>query len=387
MMKLFAKMSCFITAIMLTLITACPAVSASGPQISAECACLVCAESGETLFEKNADKRHSMASTTKIMTALLLIEQRTPLRNVRVTEEMTSVEGTSIGLVPGDTISFEALIYGMLLESGNDAATAAAIASAGSTEDFAGLMNRRAAEIGMTSTHFVTPSGLDAEEHYSTARDMCRLACEAMKEPFFAFVVSQKEAVVEYGASPYPHKLSNHNRLLSAFPDAVGVKTGFTRKSGRCLVSAAKRGGVTLVAVTLNDPDDWNDHESLFEYGFSRCFAASLPGAGDLLSVPVTGGRKPMVKAQVTNLPVVVYDGEISVKMYLRPFEYAPVGTGDLLGKAVYYGDGRVLGCGDIVACEDIAVKPVFKVENNEELSPFYKVINRVAGFFGGLKG
>lgn len=386
-MKLFAKASCFVLMAVLTAILACPAAFAAEPQVSAECACLMCADNGEVLFEKNAEKRHSMASTTKIMTALLLIEQRTPLKTVKVTEGMTTVEGTSIGLAPGDTISFEALAYGMLLESGNDAANAAAIAMAGSLTDFAGLMNRRAAEIGMKSTHFVTPSGLDDDEHYSTAHDMCLLTREAMSEPFFAFVVSQRQAQVRYGSPSCYHRLTNHNRLLSIYPDTVGVKTGFTKKSGRCLVSAAKRGGVTLIAVTLNDPDDWNDHETLFEYGFSKCFAASLPGNDEKYSVPVTGGEKNVVNAGVINLPDIVYDGEIKCEIYLTRFEYAPVHSGDLLGKAVYYGGGKVLGEANIAAVEDVAVKTPVEFEKNEDISPLDKIINQAENFFDSLKG
>ena len=239
------------------------------PDVSASCAALMVAETGELIYGKNEHDRRSMASTTKIMTSLLAIEALTPQRKITVSADMLNIEGTSMGLLPGDTVTLEGLVYGMLLQSGNDAANVTAITLGGNVENFVSMMNKRAGEIGMNDTHFETPSGLDSKEHYSTAYDMALLGCTAIKNPEFAAVCSQKSAVVCYGNPPYRRTLTNHNRLLRIYDDAVGIKTGFTKKSGRCLVSAARRDGVTLVAVTLNAPDDWNDHSKMLEYGFS----------------------------------------------------------------------------------------------------------------------
>ena len=169
------------------------------PSISAQSAALLVADTGEFLFEKNAQQQRGMASTTKIMTSLLAVEESDPNRVITATEAMVRVEGTSIGLQAGDKITLRNLIYGMLLESGNDAANATAIALAGSADQFAERMNARAKEIGMTNTHFVTPSGLDHEEHYSCAHDMALLGAEAIQNPEFAAVCSTKSIRVAYG--------------------------------------------------------------------------------------------------------------------------------------------------------------------------------------------
>lgn len=194
--------------------------------VSAECAVLMSVQTGEILFAKNAHERHSMASTTKIMTSLLAVEQYTPGRTIRVKNSMLKVEGTSMGLLDGDTVTLEGLIYGMLLQSGNDAANVTAITLGGSVEKFAEMMNSRAKEIGMKSTNFVTASGLDDENHYSTAYDMALLGCEAVKNPEFLNVCSDQKAVVSYGNPPYDRTLTNHNRLLYSFEGTVGDVVG-----------------------------------------------------------------------------------------------------------------------------------------------------------------
>ena len=313
--------------------------SASHLDISAQSAALLCAESGEFLYMKNADERLSMASTTKIMTSLLALEYAKPDEEIVVTKEMVSVEGTSMGLVAGDSVSLEELVYGMLLQSGNDAANTVATVVGGDAEGFADMMNKRAAEIGMTATNFVTASGLDDEEHYSTARDMALLAAECLRNPEFSSICSQKTARLTYGNPPYSRTLTNHNRLLWSYPDAIGVKTGFTKKSGRCLVSAAKRGGITLVAVTLNAPDDWSDHKTLLDYGFSVCKSGLLTCDLSQIRVGVYGSDKAAVGVRLA------YESqglsESKCILLIRPYEYAPIEKGDILGKAVFVsGDG-----------------------------------------------
>ncbi|MDR1630755.1 MAG: D-alanyl-D-alanine carboxypeptidase, partial [Oscillospiraceae bacterium] len=306
--------------------------------ISAKAAVLYCPDTGEVLFAKNKDMRLPMASTTKIMTSLLAIESNTPDLNVIVSEQMVSVEGSSMGLLPGDSVTLRNLIYGMLLESGNDAATVTAYVLGDTLQGFAGMMNAKAKEIGMQNTNFITPSGLDAEEHYSTAYDMALLAAYAVDNPEFAAACSLKSIRVDYGNPPYMRTLSNHNRLLDSYEGCFGIKTGFTKKSGRCLVSAAKRDGVTLVCVTLNAPNDWADHQKLFDYGFETVKSADLP-VEDTLSLSVVGGKASSVRVEGAYSPKVVFSDslpEVQNEIFLKPFEYAPVKKGQVLGSVVY---------------------------------------------------
>ena len=230
-----------ILAVMMTVVLlamACPVPvggqEAVPPTVSARGAVLMECSTGRVLMAVNEKEHLAMASTTKIMTALLTLELGDPKEEITVTDEMVRVEGTAMGLRAGDTVNMESLAVGMLLPSGNDAAMAAAITLGGSLEGFAQLMNERAREIGCEDTNFVTPSGLDAEEHYSCAYDMALIAREAMKNPTFASIASSKTAKATFGNPPQERTLSNHNRLLRMYDGAIGVKTGFTKKAGRC---------------------------------------------------------------------------------------------------------------------------------------------------------
>ena len=249
-------------------------VGAAPENISAVSAIVIEADTGTALWEKNADEHRAMASTTKIMTALLTIEAGDLDREFTVDPLAILVEGTSMGLREGDRVSRRDLLYGILLPSGNDAANAAAVSVSGSIGAFVELMNSRAQELGLSNTHFVTPSGLDADGHYTTARDLAKLAAFAMKNEVFREVAACKSA--EFGNPPYKRTLYNSNKMLRRYDGAIGVKTGFTDNARRCLVSAAERGGVTLVAVTLNAGDDWNDHAKMLDYGFTKVKAYPL---------------------------------------------------------------------------------------------------------------
>ena len=339
------------------LILCCGTGKARALHVSAASAVLLCAGTGEVLFAQDAYTTRSMASTTKIMTALLTLEENDPTREVTATADMVAVEGTSMGLLPGDRVTLYALACGMLLSSGNDAANAAAVALAGSAQAFADRMNARAETIGMTQTHFVTPSGLDDEAHYSTAYDMALLAREALRNPLFRSICKSRSVAVDYGNPPYRRVLTNHNRLLSMYDGCIGVKTGFTKKSGRCLVSAAERDGVTLIAVTLSDPDDWNDHAALLDYGFSR--VQSAPADVDLhaLAVPVAGGTRAAVPVSVAGTPRIVSrtdGGQTTRCVYVQPFVYAPVRKGDVVGRAEYRQTDGTLCTADVVADADV---------------------------------
>jgi len=314
--------------------------------IDASCAALMIADTGELIYTKNADVRRPMASTTKIMTALIALESGDLDREITVTDEMINVEGTSMGLLPGDTVSLEELVYGMLLQSGNDAANCTAYAVSGGVDEFLALMNCKAEEIGMRNTHFATPSGLDADEHYSTAYDMALLASYALANPVFRRICSTYSASLTYGNPPYARRLTNHNRLLKIYDGAIGVKTGFTKKSGRCLVSAAQRDGLVLVCVTLNDSNDWDNHSKLLDYGFENTNKQFLDFR-DNYDIPVVSGNSDRVSVTLTEKPFVYSvseKSEIKADVYLDSFVYAPVQKGDRLGcLRLYGGNGRFI--------------------------------------------
>lgn len=229
-------------------------------EVSAAAAVLMDADSGRLLYDKNGEKRMLIASTTKLMTALVALEQGNLQQEITVTGGHMA-EGSSMYLRPGEKLTLETLLYGLLLSSGNDAALAVTECMGGAVP-FVARMNEKAAELGMENTHFANPNGLDDEAHYSTAEDMAKLAAAAMDDPVLRRVASTRTARIG------GRTLTNHNKLLSRVEGCVGLKTGYTRAAGRTLVSCAERDGVRLVAVTLQDGDDWNDHASLYEQGF-----------------------------------------------------------------------------------------------------------------------
>ena len=229
-------------------------------EVSAAAAVLMDADSGRLLYEKNGEKRMLIASTTKLMTALVALEQGGLQQEITVTGGHMA-EGSSMYLRPGEKLTLETLLYGLLLSSGNDAALAVTECMGGAVP-FVARMNEKAAELGMENTHFANPNGLDDEAHYSTAEDMAKLAAAAMDDPVLRRVASTRTARIG------GRTLTNHNKLLSRVEGCVGLKTGYTKAAGRTLVSCAERDGVRLVAVTLQDGDDWNDHASLYEQGF-----------------------------------------------------------------------------------------------------------------------
>ena len=335
--------------------------SADEPSLSAQSAVLINAETKEIIYEKNAHTQRSMASTTKIMTSILAIESGR-LSEV-VTAENVDAEGSSIGLKNGYKLTLEALTYGMMLESGNDAAELTSEFLGGSEEEFAVLMNSKACEIGMNNTNFVTSSGLDRGEHYSTAYDMALLGAYAIQNPLFREISSTKTKRVGFIEPDISVTFSNHNKLLSWCDGVFGIKTGFTKKSGRCLVSACERDGRVLVAVTLNAGDDWNDHKKLYYYGFDVCSLNEvyirLPDSvkiygGNLQSVSVTLNDNPVRLGYTENI------GKITQKVYLPAFIYAPIETGRIIGKVDLLCGETVIASYDIYSGESVnAIDPI----------------------------
>lgn len=331
-----------------------------GPSVSAQCAAVLHMDTGEVLFMKNGDERRAMASTTKIMTALLTLEEAAvENREVEITREMVLVEGSSMGLREGDRLTLRDLAVGMLTVSGNDAANSAAIAISGSRDAFVERMNQRAQELGLENTHFETPSGLDGETHYSTALDMAKLAAAAMQNPDFAAIAGSKTAKVTFLSPEKTVTYQNHNKLLSLYEGCTGVKTGYTKKAGRCLVSAAERDGVRLVAVTLNAPDDWNDHAALLDYGFSKMTTLTFDESNYSCKVPVAGVGEITAcgssEAVTAALPV-SQQGAVRRVVELERFLYAPIKKGEQVGTVRYLLGERTIAELPLLAAENASL-------------------------------
>ncbi len=352
---------------------------ASALEVTAQSSVLMCADSGQILYQKNADQSLSMASTTKIMTAVLALESSCFDSVLTVGKEVEGVEGSSLGLRTGDRITMYDLVTGMMLASGNDAANAVAVAVSGSVDAFVALMNAKASEIGMLNTHFLTPSGLDGESHYSTAADMAVLAGYAIRNPLFAEICSKYNAKISVNGKTV--WLQNHNRLLKEYKGLIGIKTGFTKKSGRCLVTAAQRDGKTLVAVTLNAPDDWNDHKKLLDYGFAKTQQICVVAAGTTQTVSVVGGVSN--KAVCKTLYDLSYTAsellaEIETVTILQPFIYAPAKKGDIVGYMILRRDAEIIAQTPLVLAEDTAAH---YAENKEEKSFSEKLFHFLNGW------
>jgi D-alanyl-D-alanine carboxypeptidase len=354
MKKIFSIILCIFSVISL-------APRASALSVSAESAVVTEAESGEIIYEKNAHKRRGMASTTKIMTAICAIEKMDVASIVTVPREAVGIEGSSVYLREGERITLENLLYAMMLQSANDAAAAIAIAVSGSIEAFAELMNAKAAELGLCDTHFENPHGLDGKEHYTTAYELAKIAAYALENEAFARIVSTVKYTIPSTEESSARSLVNHNRLLRENDDIIGVKTGYTKKCGRTLVSAARRDGITLVCVTLCDGDDWRDHRALLDYGFELYSRETVCREGEFtVSVPVTGGEKAEVACENREALSAVLKkshGEIRTEAELPRFIYAGMKKGTLVGKVRFFEGGREIGTLSLYLSENVEKK------------------------------
>lgn len=333
-------------------------------------------ESGRVIAARQEESELPIASTTKIMTALLTIEYGDLDTPFVVDPDAIRVEGSSMGLQEGDTVTLRALLWGMLLSSGNDAANAAAVRVAGSIDAFVDRMNERAAELSMTHTHFSSPSGLERGEHYSTAADMARLARYALRDETFAEIAGSQTGSVSYGNPPYSRRLTNHNRLLSLYDGTIGVKTGYTQAAGRCLVSAVRRDGLTLIAVTLNCPDDFNVHQTLYDAAFSALGYVDFTDRVALCRAAVTGSESQVlpVRAAASLGAYLTAEerGHVGLSFSMEPFYYAPVRAGEELGTVSLTLDGETIATVPVVSAED---RPTAIPDNRS-------IIERIRSFF-----
>ena len=308
--------------------------------ISAKCAILIDAQTGRVLYEKKAEEKSLIASTTKIMTALVICEQTNVLDRVKIPKEAMGIEGSSMYLKEGEVLTVQELLYGLMLQSGNDAAVALAIYCGGTVEGFTELMNDKAHRLGMTQSHFANPNGLDSPGNYSTARDMAILTAYAMQNPIFAQTVSTKTITIGERC------LRNHNKLLWQLEGANGVKTGYTKAAGRILISSVTRMGRQLIAVTFNAPDDWQDHKTLIEDGFSRFTVQQLVRQGQTLGqLELAGGQETSVDLiAAEDFSYSLAQGErVTISLPEAGFAYAPVAEGQEAGFAHILVDGTAV--------------------------------------------
>ncbi len=351
--------------------------------ISAQSGILICADSGSVIWSKNETEPLPMASTTKIMTSLLALEHMEACGNkeIEITEEMVRVEGTSMGLRAGNIVNLEALVQGMLLCSGNDAANAAAIAVGGDVNNFIDLMNEKAKMIGMENTKFSTPSGLDKDNHHSTAKDMAILGAYAMENENFLKIASQKSMPVKFLSPNKTVRLKNHNKLLRLYDGCIGVKTGFTKLAGRCLVSCAEKNGVRLICVTLNAPNDWDDHMSLYNFGFENTVSKKFCDVGFKISVPLKNSSEGNLECECgSEFSAVFKKGDelkITRQVEIPDVLEPPIERGQIIGKVVYYLDGKIVGKNDILSSREVKKIKVKK----------YGFFYGIADFFRKLLG
>lgn len=314
-----------------------------------------------TLWEQNADKRRGPASTTKIMTALIAAERMPLSAKITVTKEAVGVEGSSVYLTEGEVFTLEELLCCTLLESANDAAVAVAIAVGGSIENFAALMNVKCEELGLVATHFTNPHGLDDDEHYTTARELGIIAAAALENEALRKIFSTYKMTV---AAPDGgvRLLINHNRLLRSIEGCIGVKTGYTKSNGRCLVSAAERYGLRLIAVTLDDGNDWHDHTLMLEAGFEAYESVELCEYTNITlpEIDVTNGEQARVRTAVTDSVFVTLPksgAKIECKIDSISSLPAPLSRGQGVGEVIFTCGGKEIARVSLVTAYAAAKK------------------------------
>ena len=357
------------TACMIALLLLWPETSASAeqaPAIQAKSAILVTAD-GQCLFEKNADSRMLIASTTKLMTALVCLEQGKPDDTIIVKPKHCAVEGSSMYLKAGERYTLWELLTGLLLASGNDAALALADAVGGSEAGFVRLMNRKAEQLEMTQTHFANPHGLDAEKHYSTARDLAKLMCACMENADFRTITSTASAKIR--GMTY----LNHNKLLTRYPGCIGGKTGYTRAAGRCLVSCCEKNDLRLICVTLSDPDDWHDQSALYDWAYTGFRWLTLSDVCRFEVPVISGSRDKLAVQPAEDARVLIPTGEeVKLQAELPRFAFAPVNRQEPAGHVDILLRGRRIATLPLYYSEAAAMAyPVFQSHAAEEGNPW----------------
>ena len=327
-------------------------------KLTARSAIVMDTVTGQVLYERDIDTRRYPASTTKMMTLIVALEHGRLDDIVTVSKHAEGVEGSTLWLVQGDKIPLGELLTGMMMHSGNDATVAVAEHIAGSVPAFVEMMNEKAAEIGAYNTHFVNPNGLPDENHYTTAFDLAKIAAYGYSLPHFEEIVSKQEVIYDWVKDP-AKKLRNENQMLWLYRGANGVKTGYTDAAGRCLVSAARRDGMQLVAVVLDSYYMWNDSIALLDYGFQNARPKTLVKKGEVVAkVEVADGRQDEVELVAAESLVAVEKlgetGKVEKKLEIPEEVAAPIKKGDVVGKVVCYYDGKRQGAIYLLAAKDV---------------------------------
>ncbi|MEN6350622.1 MAG: D-alanyl-D-alanine carboxypeptidase family protein [Syntrophomonas sp.] len=360
-----------------------PAAKGAYPQPLGKAALLMDASSGRVLYEVNAHEHLSPASVTKIMTALLVVEKGDLKKEVTISQTAADTPESSIWLEPGDELTREQLLYAAMLNSANDAVIALTESVAGSEKNFVELMNRRAEQLGMKDTHFCNPHGLETKGHYTTAYDLALVSREALNNATFRQVVSTKTKTIPWTGKDYDHLLINQNRLLYRYDDAIGIKTGYTKQAGNCVVGAAQKNSLVLIAVAMNSPSVYDDLQQMLDYGFANFNKTTIKKSNQLSAeVPVTNGQAETVQViPKTDLIVAAAakeQSQLAYKLYPQKQVEAPVTKGQVLGKCKMYVDGQEVGQVDLLAAASVALKPPV-------VNRFKTVFIKVVKIFGGV--
>ena len=341
--------------------------AAGQPQLSAKSAVLIDAFTGRILIDKNASERHYPASITKIMTLIIAMERGNINDIITVSADIPKTEGSSIYLEAGQTISLIDLMYGMMLQSGNDATMAVAEHLAGNMSNFAKLMNEKANALGCNNTHFVNPNGLPDEQHYSTAIDMAKITAFGYRYQLFEKIVATEKYVIFNTIRNQDQALFNENKMLWRYDGCNGVKTGYTDIAGHTLTVGAKRNGIQLIAVVMDADEKWTDTEKMLDYGFELLEPKLLFSAGTPFGrVRIKNGESVSVAAVLQDAVVLPtlksggITGDITYKADLPIFKSAPVKIGQQLGNLQVFFDGKQITSVPLVATQDIEKKSIF---------------------------
>lgn len=333
------------------------------PETNGKAVILMDFNSGRVLYERNSNQPLPPASLTKIMTGLLAVENGNLDKKVIISEYAAGIPECTVYLEPNEVLTRMELLYAAMLPSANDASTALAESIAGSETSFINKMNRRANELGLKNTHFLNPHGLEAKGHYSSAYDLALITKEALKYPLFKDVVSTKRAVIPWESREDEDRiLLNQNRLLSRYEGAIGIKTGYTKQAGNCVVGAAQRGSTTLIAVSMNSPTVYDDLQQMLDYGFENYKTVTVGSFEEISGeVKVLEGESPTIKVEpADSLKIAVSDEEALYLTYLVDLEgtaNAPIAKGDVLGTCKLYIKGNHIHSVDMIASQSIDIK------------------------------
>ena len=316
--------------------------------LNAKAACLIDADSGMVLFAKNADEKLPMASTTKIMTALIALESSDLSDTITFSSHAASMPDVQLNAMSGEQFTLRDLLYSLLLESHNDTAVAIAEHVSGSTEAFADKMNEKAVELGLSSTHFVTPNGFDADEHYTTAKELCLIASYALQNQTFCKIIRTPAHSFANRTNTKQYHVTNHDAFLTNYAGAIGIKTVFTGNAGYCFCGAAKRGDITLISSVLacgwppHKTYKWTDTKKLMDYGFTNYKLVRLTETPMLQKIPVHGGRsnimQPRRSVPARDTKLLMTSADTLRICYELPHSLkAPIRSGDIIGYENYY--------------------------------------------------